>query len=318
MPLQRPVGRNGDNLPDDVRAVQQLLLSQGPELGPVQTIRVSGNCDAQTIYLIEVFQRRVMHMAVPTGLVAPNSPTWHALNGSSGPASSVNPILDEAIRAMEAEFVSFAARFIQDSRVRANYVSQARALSAEILEKVAKNQISAAEGAAEANAMRNGLLDAGRLNSSDIGRALAESEKAAGLTLSQLVERYSQRLYQRSFAQLSAAEQDLVFVEVVKAAGRPNPRFTGLARNLGKAGKGLLVVSLALAVYTIVTSERPGRELAKQGVVLGVGFGGSVAAGAAAGLVCGPGAPVCVAVGAFAGGLVFALGADLAFDWLWE
>jgi len=40
------------------------------------------------------------------------------------------------------------------------------------------------------------------------------------------------------------------------------------------------------------------------------------AGGAAAGLICGPGAPACVTVGAFVGGTLGALGMDLTFDWI--
>ncbi len=43
------------------------------------------------------------------------------------------------------------------------------------------------------------------------------------------------------------------------------------------------------------------------------GIGGSIAAGALAGLACGPGAPVCVTIGAFVGGALAALGAG--FIW---
>src|SRR5262249_23551856 len=151
-----------------------------------------------------------------------------------------------------------------------------------------------------------------RLKSSDVGRAMAEAEKAAGLTMEQLQARYASRLFGKDFGQLAAAEQDAVFVEIARAAGRPNPRFTALASKLGKAGKGLFVVSLAFAAYSVATSDRPGREAAKQGAGIGMGFLGSVGGGAAAGLVCGPGAPVCVGVGALVGGIAFALGTDLA------
>ncbi|QCP13991.1 hypothetical protein FCL38_28915 [Pseudoduganella umbonata] len=43
------------------------------------------------------------------------------------------------------------------------------------------------------------------------------------------------------------------------------------------------------------------------------GIGGSIAAGALAGLACGPGAPVCVTIGAFVGGALAAFGAG--FVW---
>ena len=207
-------------------------------------------------------------------------------------------------------------RFIKDAHVRENYVRQAQAAAREIEAEVLSGAKTAAQGAQEANEMRNALLEAGRLQSSDIGRAAAEAEKAAGLTIEQLQTRYAARLFGKQFARLTAAEQDTVFLEIARAAGRPNPRFTALASRLGKVGKGLLVVSFALAAYSVVTSDRPGREAVKQGAEIGVGFLGSVATGAGFGLACGPGAPVCVGIGAFIGGIAFALGTSLAFDWL--
>lgn len=318
MSIQTAVGRNSPNQPADVRTVQVLLGQNGNYLIPLQPVQPTGVCDAQTIASIETFQRRAMSMPVPTGIVAPDSPTWYALNGQSGPSSSMNPVLEEALRALESEAVNFAQRFIQDSRVRANYVAQATRASEEILAQVQQGALTAQQGAERAAATRNALLDAARLQNSDIGRAVAEAEKAAGLSLEALLERYAQRLYSRNFAALTAAEQDEVFLQVMRAAGRPNPRFTSLARNLGRAGKGLFIVSLAFATYAVLESDRPGREAARQAAGVGAGFLGSVAGGAAAGLACGPGAPVCVAVGAFAGGLVFAISADLTFEWLWE
>ncbi len=166
--------------------------------------------------------------------------------------------------------------------------------------------------------MRNGLLDAARLKSSDLGRAAAELEKATGKTLEELLAKYSKQLYSREFAQLSASEQDAVFVNIVRAAGRPNPRFTAIAEGLGKAGKGLLVVSIAFSVYKIAESDRPVRETVKQTATIGGGFLGSLAGGAAAGMACGPGAPLCAGVGVFVGGLLFAFGVDFTFDRIWE
>lgn len=57
---------------------------------------------------------------------------------------------------------------------------------------------------------------------------------------------------------------------------------------------------------------------AKEGAVLGGGLLGSVAGGAAAGLACGSGAPVCVTVGVFVGGVMFAVGAEITFDSFWN
>ena len=174
--------------------------------------------------------------------------------------------------------------------------------------------MSAEEGALKVQELRNALLDAGRLHSSDIGRAVAVLEKATGKTLEELQAKYADQLFKTEFATLNAAQRDAVFLEIVRAGGRPNPYYTKLAARVGKAGKAVLIVSFAFAAYNVATSDRPGREAVKQSVSLGAGIAG----GAAAGLACGPGAPVCVGVGALVGGIVVALGAEQLFDWLWK
>jgi hypothetical protein len=77
------------------------------------------------------------------------------------------------------------------------------------------------------------------------------------------------------------------------------------------------VFSTAIAVYNVATADDMGRQVVKEGATAGAGILGGMAGGAAAGLVCGPGAPVCVAVGIFAGGALAAFGADRLFEWAW-
>jgi len=321
MDIEASVGRGGTNRFPDVRVVQQLLQQNITQLGPVLPVPVSGICDDATIGLIEMFQANVLDMSSPTGRVDPSSPTLFGLNGQCGPAAAGaanDPILQGALDALRTEFTNFGQRFIQDAGVRAEYMEKAKAASDEILESVMKGDSTAGEGAQQANAMRNGLLDAGRLKSSDVGRAVAEAEKASGLTMEQLTAKYAQRLFQKEFSALGTAEQDAVFIEIIRASGRPNPAFNRVAMQLGKAGKGFIIISIAFSVYAVAESDRPGREAVKQGTGAGMGFLGSLAGGAAAGLACGPGAPICVGVGAFVGGLVFVIGTDFAFDEIWE
>jgi hypothetical protein len=223
-------------------------------------------------------------------------------------------VLENALMALDGTVLAFSERFIRDGRVRANYVEQAKAASRELQAYVSMGEMSAEEAALKVNELRNALLEASRLNSSDLGRAFAVVEKATGLTMEKLQAKYAAKLFNKEFAVLSAAERDTVLMEIVRAAGRPNPKFTGLASKLGKAGKGLLIVSFAFAAYNVATSDRPGREAVKQTASIGAGILG----GAAAGMACGPGAPVCVAVGALVGGIVVALGTEQLFDWLWK
>ena len=239
-------------------------------------------------------------------------------------------VLSSALTALDSTATNFGVRFIQDARVRANYIRRIQEAANEIRLKVEGKRIlpngqvqeippiTPEQGAREANELRNAILDAERINSSDIGRAVAQAEKATGLTMEQLQTKYASELFGREFSQLAAGEQDQVFLTIIRKAGTPNPRFNAAAARLGWAGKGLLIASLAFAVYRVASSDNPGREAAKQGADLGLGFLGSVAGGAAAGLVCGPGAPICVGVGAFVGGVAFAVGSDFAFDWLWK
>jgi hypothetical protein len=66
---------------------------------------------------------------------------------------------------------------------------------------------------------------------------------------------------------------------------------------LSRAGKRLIVLSLAISVYEIYTAENKVAETGKQIAINGAGIAGGSAGGALAGLVCGPGAPVCVLIG---------------------
>jgi hypothetical protein len=307
MALQRSVGPGQANLSSDVLQVQQFLNARAH----ATVVDESGRFDASTAAALSRFQERQLNQYASSGRVEPGSPTWSALSGQSS-------ALDTAIVAFEAEAVAFAQRFITDARVRANYVREAQRFSAELRSQVARGALSVQQAAEQAVALRNGLLEAARLQNSDVGRAVSEAEKVAGKSFAELIEHYSKKLFGRGFKQLTPAQQDQVYAEVVRAAGRPRPRFTSLARNLGRVGRGLLIVSLAYVTYAVAPSDRPGREAVRQGVGIGAGIGGSIAGGAVAGLACGPGAPFCVGVGALVGGIAFAVGVDLTFDWLWQ
>jgi hypothetical protein len=223
---------------------------------------------------------------------------------------------ERAVQAMQSEAFNFASRFINDAAVRRNYLQTVQRYSQDILERGRRGQITWRAAAEEANVMRNSILDVSRLRSSDIGRATAERLKASGLSLDELLERYAQRRYRRGFQALSAAERNAVFVEIVEASGRARASVNVNAVRLGRLGRGLLGVSLAIAVYNVASAENRVEAATREGVGLGGGFLGGAAGGAAAGLVCGPGAPVCVTIGVFVGGVAGALGADFLYDWL--
>lgn len=224
--------------------------------------------------------------------------------------------LDRALHLLQSEALSFGQRFIRDARVRQGYIRETRRFAELLRQEVAQGRLSPAQAAQQATDLRNSIMEAARLRSSDIGRSRAQTLKASGRTLSDLQQHYARRLFDTDFPDLGRRRQQVVWKEIVVASGRVNLRVSARSLQLARIGRGLVFVSLAIAVYNVSTAEQPGRAAAREGVVLGAGFVGSVAGGAAAGLACGPGAPVCVALGAFVGGALFAFGADLSFDWL--
>jgi len=71
------VGRGGLNRSDDVRVVQELLSRH---IRPPQPpLVVDGSINARTIAAIEAFQRHVVQMPRPDGLVQPGDQTFAAL-----------------------------------------------------------------------------------------------------------------------------------------------------------------------------------------------------------------------------------------------
>jgi hypothetical protein len=225
--------------------------------------------------------------------------------------------LESALALLKSEAINFGYRFIHDGAVRRDYIAKTEALAQTIRREVGAGRLTFGEAAQEANKLRNALLEASRLNSSDLGRAIAQAAKGTGLTLPDLEKYYAQKLLKKSFDTLSQAEKNRVWLEIVEASGRQRPSFNVKAVRLARVGRGFIVFSTALAVYNVATADDKGLQVVKEGATAGVGVLGAMGGGALAGLACGPGAPVCVAVGIFAGGALAALGADSLFDWLW-
>lgn len=224
--------------------------------------------------------------------------------------------LDSALTQMESAALNFSQRFINDAGVRRSYIEQTQKLSAEYRAKVKTGALSAESAAQQVQAIRNQILEAQRLRSSDIGKAKAVNLKSTGVTLETLTEKYAQAKFGKSFGEVPAAARDAIYLEIVESAGRSRPSVNVALQRFSKLGRGLMVVTLGIAVYNVAVAEDKGKAVAHEGVVLGGGFAGGAAGGALAGLACGPGAPVCVTLGVFVGGALGAMGADVSFGWL--
>lgn len=143
-------------------------------------------------------------------------------------------------------------------------------------------------------------MDVIRSRSTPVSRAMAQQLKSESKSLNELIARKAQQLYRprAGFNRLSVAWQNAVYGEIVRSAGKSNPTVTANMRNLSRAGRGLLVVSLALSIYTVANAGDKPQAIAREATITGAGIVGGVAGGA----------PVCVTVGAFAGGALAAFG----------
>ncbi len=227
-----------------------------------------------------------------------------------------DPQLESALREMEGAAASFATRLIKMAEVRASYVRQIAEMSASIRASVQAGEITAQRGAEIAHGMRNEILRMGRQHDFDLGRALAASLKKEGKTLQQCITDAMAKLKiaGRPFEKLSGAEQNAVFLEVIRSSGSSRKSVTDAIPRVRWAGRSLWLASILIAGYNIGTSENPwwqsGREAASIAGGLGGGFAGGAAMGAAAGIW---GGPVGVAIGIVVGGVLGSLLADHAY-----
>jgi len=226
--------------------------------------------------------------------------------------------IQSAIASFESSAINFGIRFIPDSMVRVEYNLKAKKFSAEIMAQIKSGKISNLEGATRASELRNVLMDSMRGKSSEIGRAYAVSQKTNGKSLLELESKYAKKLFEQPFDKLKPTQQNQIWKEIVFSSGRARLKANQLAKKMGSIGRSFIVLTIAISVYNISTSDDKIMATAKEGAVIGGGLLGSVAGGAAAGLACGPGAPVCVGIGIFIGGVMFAVGAEMTFDSFWN
>jgi hypothetical protein len=221
---------------------------------------------------------------------------------------------DEAVRTLRADLTSAAAMATWEGAVREQYQQAIGNFVAELEGEVRAGRLTWRGAAAKASQARNDTMELMRRRSSPPGRALAEWRKASGRTLNEIIAKKTVELFPgRTFQALSRAEQDEIYAAVVASAARADRNVNMLVRGASRAGRALLVLSLAISVYNIAAADDHWAAAGQEAAVTGAGIAGGIAGGALAGLACGPGAPVCVTIGAFVGGAAAAFGVDFAF-----
>lgn len=227
--------------------------------------------------------------------------------------------LQRALDALQATAAHFGTSAEIDARVRLNYQALTRKAATEILDAVRRGEMTASQGAAQAQTLRNAAMDTMRARTSPTVLAYAKSLKETGKTLPQLCEKYAAELFRKPFAALTEAEQASVWLRIITKSGQPNAAINAQAQGLRYAGRALLVLSLAIAIADIVDAENKPREVAHQGALLAAGTAGGFVAGSGAVAfgVCAATAPVCVGAAAIIGAMALAFGTDWAFSSLW-
>ncbi|MBI4903112.1 MAG: hypothetical protein HY820_05715 [Acidobacteria bacterium] len=225
-----------------------------------------------------------------------------------------NAELTQALRDFESQALGYAYRFINDAKVRSEYIERIKEFSKSTMEAYSSGKLTAQQAQGVAHDMRNQIMNMSRSKTSEIGKAIAVILKDEGLTLDALLAKYAKDKFGKAPSQLTTAERDVVALEIVAASGRSNPKVNATMGRLGAAGRAFWVLTALIAIYNVGTAENKtvaaGRELAG----IGGGIGGGMAGGAAVGaVVTGPAAPIGAAIGAIIGGILGAIVADEAY-----
>lgn len=222
---------------------------------------------------------------------------------------------DREIAGLRGVVEAAAAGMSWDASLRQRYSRLISEMSREMKAQVRAGRMSWREAASLAAEQRNMIMDYIRVRSTPVGRAAAQRAKLRGRSLESLLEGKTRSLFGQGarFDQLSQGQRDRVLRGVVESAGRSDPGFNRLMGRLSRAGRGLLVLSLGVAVYNIASAENKAEAAVEEGALLGGGVVGGLIGGAAAGAVCGPGAVVCSSVGAFVGAVAGAFGVSMFF-----
>lgn len=222
---------------------------------------------------------------------------------------------ESAMNALQGDISAAAARLLIDPRLRLEYSKRIKEMAEDLRSRANIGLISWEQAAQQAQETRNLIMDLVRTRSTPLGRAMAQQMKSSGKTLNELVAKKAISLFgpRTNFNTLSQAQKNQVYASIVESAGKSNPQVNLRMLKLSRIGKGLVVLSIAVSLYEIYTSDNKVAETGRQLAINGAGIAGGAAGGMVAGLVCGPGAPVCVLIGGFIGGALAAW--EMGYFW---
>jgi hypothetical protein len=165
------------------------------------------------------------------------------------------------IEACKSAYLSFGLDFIKDHHVRAKYIAtlgstvekmlnEARGASSEELRQLVETAVKT----------RNDAMELSRTNLSSMGKAFSATLKEKGKSVTELLDHYSRKITGDTdikFDDLTEDQAAEVYMKVIEASGRTNAWVDQLSKKLDKAGKVLVVVSIATTVIQVCYDEHP-------------------------------------------------------------
>jgi hypothetical protein len=216
-----------------------------------------------------------------------------------------------ALEDMAVTARNFGAAYIQDANARSNYVRKIEDMSRKVLADVRAGRATPEAAAEFARNMRNAIMEETRRESSALGKAAAQGLKPSGKTLAELVEEKVAKLFPgKGFADLARADRERVFEEIIESAGHSRPSVTAMIPRWRLMGRGCLLFTIGVGIYNVWTAENKVQAGLNEVIIFGGGAAGGALAGAATGLVCGPGAPFCSTALFIVGGIMGSLAAQ--------
>lgn len=225
-----------------------------------------------------------------------------------------NSPLDMAIAGMEGAATRFSLDAISDAKVRSNYMSNIKRMSLETKAEVAAGRLSAQEGAAFCQEMRNRILVEHRKFTSAQGVAFAERKKRLPPTLQDTLDKYALKTANVEYNKLTPEQKSKVYYEILDSAGRDNAPVSKGTQKLRIMGKVGLLVTATFAVYEIMNADNKVKETARQGIIIGGGAAGGGLAGLGVSAFCGPGALACAVAIVLAGSIVGGIAGSAVAD----
>jgi len=224
--------------------------------------------------------------------------------------------------------LKFAKDTIKDSKLRADYIKKCKqacdSFKQQLQEyvRMGTNGREACEQLArEAHRCRNAFLEATRKDVSSISKNFSTLLKEQGLEFQDLLNTKALKKFNTEFNNLNSEDQFLVLEELIESSGRTNKVVNAFSKWSSRIAVVLIVITLAISIYVIMTSEEKFRTSLKVAAELSVGFAGGALGykiGAALGACGGPiGVIIGSVVFGIAGGFIGSLCGGSLMDYLY-